>query len=142
MKTAIILLQLLMLDYSGLHRQQQYKLTIPLAVKSAFAKMFPEAKGTTWKEEPNVYMASYESNGHTRVTWFDSNGKWLKRETPVPFSCLLQAALDYLKETFGNIENAKASKICEPGGTVTYRISINGSEVFFTEQGELKTRKS
>jgi Putative beta-lactamase-inhibitor-like, PepSY-like len=93
----IMLLGLVCLLSSLAHAQKPKEIEVPAAVKTAFAKRFPQAKKVEWSmENASEYEAEYELSGTEQASNFDASGNWLVTETEIKKSELpssVQAAI-------------------------------------------------
>lgn len=123
------------LSFTAANAQQVKEIQVPLAVKSAFEKMFPGVKQAKWDKASALYEASYTKGQHKGSVLFDNTGKWTEREAAIAVKELPQKALLYMKENFKGHTLKGAAKIIKATGEVQYEAEISGKDVFFTQQG-------
>lgn len=64
----------------------QSVVSAPEAVKTAFAKKYPDIKTVKWEQETTGWEAEFRMNGVEYAADFDQNGKWLETEHDIKHS--------------------------------------------------------
>lgn len=64
---------------------------VPVAVKSAFGEMFPDASRVVWSDRGGYVVANFNNGTMPMQAWFDPAGKWYMTEEDVPYASLPQA---------------------------------------------------
>lgn len=103
---------------------------LPVAVKTAFEKAYPNAKQTKWDKEKNDFEASFKNQKEDLSVVFDAKGNILETEKDIPFEKLP-----------ANVQKAlKGKKISETaiiikGGKTFYEAEVGGKDLLFDSNG-------
>lgn len=108
---------------------------VPVAVKSAFEKQYPDVKDADWEKEGANYEAEFEVNDTETSVVFDANGTLLETEVEIESSALPQAANDYVAKNYPGSKIKEAAKITDAAGTVTYEAEVGKSDLIFDASG-------
>jgi hypothetical protein len=133
MKITILIALMLV---TGLSQAQTLKDSdVPAAVKTAFAKSFPNAKGTKWsKEGESEYEAEFKNGSLTQAANFDMAGKWLITETEIRKSDLPQAVQASLKKDFEGFKFEEIEKAETPDQGTFYEMELEKGEKSYEVQ--------
>jgi uncharacterized protein YxeA len=104
---------------------------VPVAVKQAFEKAYPNAKETKWDKEGYDYEASFEQGKEELSVVFDAKGQVLEVEKEVEFSALPAAVQSALKG-----KKVKEAAIITKGGKTMYEAEVGGKDLLFDAQGK------
>ena len=104
---------------------------IPAAVKTAFAKTFPNAKGVKWsKESVTEFEAEFKAGGKEMSSNFDQAGKWVATETEIQSSELPPAVTATLAKDFAGYKIEEAEKVETPDKGTYYELAVkNGKKM-------------
>lgn len=64
------------------------KISAPSAVRTAFDKMYPEAKLDGWLGWRGYVIADFELNNEDAQAWYDKSGKWYMTDTEIDYRAL------------------------------------------------------
>ena len=104
---------------------------VPVAIKQAFEKSYPNAKSTKWDKEGKDYEASFEQGKEELSVVFDAKGQVLEVEKEVEFSALPAAVQSALKG-----KKVKEAAIITKGGKTMYEAEVGGKDLMFDAQGK------
>lgn len=114
---------------SGACGQKLKDAEVPNAVKQAFAKQFPTAKGVKWsKESTDEFEAEFKSAQGEQSANFDMNGKWLITETEVSEKSLPAAVQQTIKTQFSGYKIEETEKAETPDQGAFYEIKLERGE--------------
>ncbi|MBC7777238.1 MAG: PepSY-like domain-containing protein [Phycisphaerae bacterium] len=105
---------------------------VPDAVKTAFAKAYPNADDVKWELENGHYEVEFEmTDDHEMSVLYDAAGALLETEVEIPFSDLPKAAQEALKGK----KVKETAKITNAKGVVTYEAEVRRKDLMFDAQG-------
>lgn len=105
---------------------------IPGAVKTAFAKAYPNASDVEWEMEGGHYEVEFEITDDKEMSVvYDGNGSLLETEVEIAFSDLPKAAQEALKGK----KVKETAKITNAKGIVTYEAEVRRKDLMFDAQG-------
>jgi Putative beta-lactamase-inhibitor-like, PepSY-like len=123
-----IFIVLTMVVFTGLSAPCQ-GITVPEAVKNAFATKFPSATNVKWeKENTKEYEASFKVSGTDISANFTIDGNWVETESEISISELPGTVSSAIMAKYPGAVIKGADKIEKPGGKTFYEadIKLNG----------------
>jgi hypothetical protein len=121
-----------------------YEVTVPEAVKTAFAGKFPKATNTTWDEVNDDFEATYDDKKGKQKALFAADGNWLSSSNEINTANVPTAIQDYIKKNHGKrTEITKAWLVKKNDKKTYYKVEIidkktNIDDVLeFTQTGKL-----
>jgi uncharacterized membrane protein YkoI len=105
---------------------------VPVAVKTAFAKAYPNAKEAKWDKENSDFEASFKNQSDELSVLFDAKGKVLETEKEVTLDKLPAAVQKALKG-----KKVKEAAIIEKEGKTFYEAEVGGKDLLFDKSGVL-----
>ena len=115
---------------------------VPVAVKNAFNKSFPNTSVKKWDKEDGNYEANFSKDGKTMSATFDAKGNWVETETDIKISELPAAVSDYIKTNYKGAAIKEAAIINNPESKKIYEAEVKGKDLLFDENGKfLKEEK-
>lgn len=108
---------------------------VPVIIKNTFVKMYPGITTALWSKQDNLYEASFAEVNYKGRAVFDSNGKWIERETAISVKALPLAAKNYIGINYRNRKITAAAKITKSSGEMQYKAIIEGKNILFTKDG-------
>lgn len=109
---------------------------VPVAVKSALKKQYPNATNIKWNKENNDFEASFDSNKTDTSILFDATGKIVETEVEIEMKELPNGIVEYVKTHYKGSTIKEAAKITDANGTVTYEAAIKGMDLIFDTKGK------
>ena len=109
---------------------------VPIPVKTAFQKNFPQAKVEKWEKEGINFEAEFELNKSEQSVLFDAQGDIIETEIEIEISELPNRILDYVKKNYIGQSVKEAAKITDTKGTLTYEVEIKGMDLLFASNGK------
>lgn len=98
---------------------------IPSAVKSAFAKKFPNAVHIKWsKESAKEYEADFESDNIKMSANFSVSGEWIETEFSIKTAELSGSIVKAMKTKHPTAEITGAARIEKADGSVLYKVEF------------------
>ena|SRR5438309_11094019 len=121
----------------------QGSITVPKAVKTAFAQKYPEAKHVNWETEKGNYEANWGGkSGEDNSAMYTPSGKFLEIAKAISIEQLPASAVSYVKEHYKGSSINEAALVTDAVGKVTYEAEVNHKDVVFDQQGNfVKTEK-
>ncbi len=104
--------------------EKKTKVTVPAAVKDAFAKEFPTVKKVSWDAEDGGFEAEFSLNGTDESATYDKTGHRKEVEVDIKTTELPAAAQEYVKAHYAAYKLVEAAKITNDKNVVTYEAEI------------------
>ena len=122
------------------------EISVPVAVKNAFAKDFPTVEKSKWSKEDDNFEVEFKNKGTELSATYNAAGIRLEVETEIETAMLPSAVTAYLTKNYAAYKVTEAARIVDKSNVTTYEAEIkNGKEkmdVIFTEKGQfIKTVK-
>jgi hypothetical protein len=117
-------------------RAQHQSVAVPQAVKTAFAKMYPDVKTVEWEAEGKYYEAEWEQNGKESSVVFDNAGGLIENETEITFDELPANAKSYIQKNYKGKKVKEVEKSTNAKGVVMYEVEIEGKDLEFDSTGK------
>lgn len=141
MKKAIITLMLICLVASA-YAQKIKESAVPEAVKSSFAKLYPNVHNQKWEMEDGNYEAEFEVNEVETSVEFNAAGTLLMTEVEISVSELPASATDYIAKNMPGKKIAEASKMTDANGVVTFEAEVGVDDYIFDASGKFLKKVS
>ncbi len=119
----------------GAEAQKTKDSDVPVEVKTAFEKLYPNVKDVDWVKEDANYEAGFEDNKIETSVVLDATGKVLETEVEIKSSEFPQGVTDYLTTNHPNVKIKESAKITDADGKVTYEAEINNTDLIFDSDG-------
>jgi hypothetical protein len=111
---------------------QEFKeIDVPVPVKDAFFKMYPNAKVNKWEKENNTYEAEFKDNKAEMSASFENDGRLIETEQEIDPKDLPQGVKDYVAKYLNNKKIKEASQIKDTTGHLSYEAEVNGEDYIF-----------
>jgi hypothetical protein len=111
---------------------QDKNVTVPDAVKTAFAKKFPSVKNVEWsKENDKEFEAEFKVGSTEQSANFDTAGTWLETETKIKTSELPSAVSKAIATKYPDYKIEEAEKTEKPGNVITYEVKVEKGETSY-----------
>lgn len=108
---------------------------VPVAVKSAFQKQYPDAKEVKWEKENGNYEAEFEIGETDYSVLIDASGNIIETEIEISVDALPANAKEYVSKNHVGQKIKEAAKITDAKGKVTYEAEIKGIDLLFDSNG-------
>jgi uncharacterized membrane protein YkoI len=133
MKQILLICAVLLLS-GWLQAQKLKESEVPVIVKGAFMKNFPNAKDVKWsKESESEFEAEFRNGSRIQAANFDSTGKLLITETEIKKTDLPVAVLTTIKKEFDGYKLEEIEK-AEIHGSMFYELELEKGEKSYTIQ--------
>lgn len=116
--------------------QKLKEAAVPVTVKEAFKKSFPNAKEVKWEKEGANFEAEFEVGESDQSFVYDASGNLLETEIEIKVEELPTAARDYVSKNYNGAKIKEAEKITDSKGTVTFEAEIKGKDLLFDNNGK------
>lgn len=118
-------------------------ISVPKAVKEAFAQKFPQATPVNWEKEKGNYEANWGGkSGEDNSALYTSGGQFIELAKAISVNELPAPALVYLKNHFKKKSVNEAALVTDAMGKITYEAEVEHKDMIFDERGNfLKTEK-
>lgn len=121
------------------------KITVPTAVKSAFAAKYPATSDLEWEMESlTEYEAEFEENGSEKSAIFTADGTWKETEVEIKESDLPAAVKAVISSEFPGYEIEKAETVETPKTALAYEVELEGEntiDVVISADGQILTQE-
>jgi hypothetical protein len=134
MKKNIIVIAF-MLFVSSVFSQKINEAKVPQAVKSSFAKSFPNSKIESWEFEDSLYEAEFEQNEKDCSATFDSSGKLLETEVEFEYKDLPNDVKVYIEKNHKVKQIKEVEKITNEHQVITYEVELADIDLIFDANG-------
>ena len=107
---------------------------IPVAVKNAFKKKYPQVKKVKFDDENGTYEAEFKLNGKDMSVTYTANGTKMETETSMSVNELPKSVTSYVAaKKYGKIK--EAARIVKADGSVVYEAEVKSGDLLFNENG-------
>lgn len=103
---------------------------VPVAVKTAFAKLHPNMKAD-WEMENKDYEAGFLANGKKTTEVYSSNGNLKETEVAIKTSEFPASVMAKVK----GLKLTESAKITKADGTIIYEAEVKGKDLLFDANG-------
>ena len=131
----ILILICIGLLYSVASSQNNSKFTVPDAVKTKFAKLYPNTGSPKWEMEDGIYEATFKQNNIATSVLFTADGSVIETETEMSPSLLPQTIKDYVLSKLPGKTITSASKIVDARNSVKYEAEVDKTDYLFDANG-------
>ena len=136
MKNLLVLASLVLSSVLFAQKIEKVKSAMPpVAVKEAFAKMYPAVKKVKWEKEDANYEAGFEFNNVESSVLIDSKGTILETESEIEVATLSKKITDYVAKNYPNQKIKGAAKIINSSKKITFEAEVKGLDLLFEENG-------
>jgi hypothetical protein len=130
-----ITLSILLIATSYANAQKIKETEVPAAVKSSFAKLYPNSKVEKWEKENGNYEAGFHINKVETSVLLDVNGTLKETETEIAVSVLPKPVSEYISKNVPGKKIKEASKITDVKGVITYEAEVDEVDYVFDSNG-------
>ncbi len=130
MRTLLTILTLV-LGFSYANAQKVKEAKVPVPVKEAFSKQYPDAKVEEWEKEGGRYESEFRVNEVETKAIYDSNGNFVESETELEVSELPKAVTDYIASNFPRKKIKGSAKITDASGRISYKAEVGREDYIF-----------
>ncbi|MFN0032237.1 MAG: PepSY-like domain-containing protein [Flavobacteriales bacterium] len=134
MKSHILVIALLVV---ACNTSAQKKITVPEAVKTAFATAYPKATAAEWEMEDGMYEAEWKENNMETSVLYMADGTLVQTETEIKVEDLPQPVRDYVTNNLKGQKIKEAAKIVAANGTISYEAEVGGTDYILDANGTL-----
>ena len=107
---------------------------IPVAVKNAFKKEYPQVKKVSFDDENGTYEAEFKLNGKAMSVTYSAKGMKEETETALKVTDLPKNIISYVaQKNYGRIK--EAARIVKSDGSVVYEAEVKSGDLLFNENG-------
>lgn len=108
---------------------------VPVAVKSAFQKSFPNTTVKKWDKENGDYEANFIKDKKSMSATFDMSGNWKETETDIKVSELPSPVINYIKTNYKDA-SIKEAAIMQTASSKMYEAEVKGKDLLFDMNGK------
>lgn len=121
----------------------QKNITVPKAVKTAFAQKYPGAKHVTWEAEKGNYEANWGGReGEDNSVLYSPAGRFIEAGKAIAVTQLPASVVRYVKSHYKGAAITEAMLVTDANGKITYEAEVHGKDVVFDQEGTfVKTEK-
>lgn len=137
MKTSI-LLSFAAVSFAGSSMAQDLKASqVPVVVKEAFAKKYPQAVKVSWEKEKGNYEANWGGrSGEDTSVQFTPAGAFVEEVDAIAVAQLPAAIAPYIKAHYKNAKIREAGKVTDAAGHKLFEAEIKGKDLLFDAGGK------
>lgn len=142
MKKSAIVLSIIFALGAGTITAQQMKKgdEVPVAVKNAFKKDYPQVKIVKWDDEHGTYEAEFKLGNKDMSVTYSAAGMKEETETSLKVTELPKNVISYVaQKKYGTIK--EAAKIVKADGSVIYEAEVKKGDLLFDHNGNFQTLK-
>ena len=109
---------------------------VPEAVKTAFAKKYPDAKKVSWEKEKGNYEANWGGkSGEDSSVTFTPSAIFVEIVVAIPLSQLPRSVAPYVNNKYNGAKIREDGKVTDAAGRHMYEAEIKGKDLIFDEKG-------
>ena len=109
---------------------------VPVVVKSALQKKYPESKNISWEKENGNYEANWGGkSGEDNSVMFTPSGTFIEIVKAIPVSKLPETVVPYVKAHYKEASISEAGLVTDAKGKITYEAEVKGKDLIFDEKG-------
>jgi Putative beta-lactamase-inhibitor-like, PepSY-like len=109
---------------------------VPEAVKTAFAKKYPNAKKVSWEKEKGNYEANWGGkSGEDSSVTFTPSASFVEIVVAIPINQLPPVVGPYVNSHYKEAKIREAGKVTDVAGRHMYEAEIKGKDLIFDEKG-------
>jgi len=109
---------------------------VPEAVKTAFAKKYPNAKKVSWEKEKANYEANWGGkSGEDSSVTFTPSANFVEIVVVIPVNQLPPGVAPYVSSHYNGAKIREAGKVTDAAGRHMYEAEIKGKDLIFDEKG-------
>jgi putative PepSY-like beta-lactamase-inhibitor len=136
MKKQLMVLCLSSLFTCALYAQKLKSKDVPVAVKSALEKKYPQATNVTWEKEKGNYEANWGGkSGEDNSVQYTPSGDFIEIVKAIPVNQLPKSVISYVKEHYKGAKITEAGKVTDAQGKLSYEAEVNKKDLVFDEKG-------
>lgn len=110
---------------------------VPVAVKNAFKKDYPQIKKVKWDDEHGTYEAEFKSGSKDMSVTYSAAGIKQETETSLKVTELPKNVISYVaQKKYGKIK--EAARIVKADGSVVYEAEVKSGDLLFNENGSFQ----
>ncbi|MBD1392583.1 PepSY-like domain-containing protein [Mucilaginibacter glaciei] len=109
---------------------------VPAAVKSSFAKAYPNVKTVKWEKEKGDFEADFKQSGDEMSAVFMADGMQKESEMGIKASALPALVTAYVKQNYKGAAIKEAAKITRASGEINYEAEVKGKDLLFDSTGK------
>jgi uncharacterized protein YxeA len=110
---------------------------VPVAVKEALAKKYPNATKVSWEKEKGNYEANWGGkSGEDTSVQFTPAGAFVEEVDAIAVSQLPVAVAPYVKTHYHGAKIKEAGKVTDAAGHHFFEAEIKGKDLIFDENGK------
>ena len=118
-------------------RESKEKISVPVEVKHALTKKYPDAKKVTWEKENGNYEANWGGkSGEDNSVQFTPKGEFIEIVKAIPVSQLPKPVLTYVSEHYKGAKITEAGKVTDATNKQTYEAEVKRKDIIFDENGK------
>ena len=135
-KTILLFLAGAFLSYNSNAQDLKAK-DVPVVVKEAFAKKYPNATKVSWEKEKGNYEANWGGkSGEDTSVQFTPAGAFVEEVDAIPVSQLPANIVHYVKAYYNGAKIKEAGKVTDAAGKKMFEAEIKGKDLLFDESGK------
>lgn len=131
----ILLATLPLLSVLTIEAQNIKEKDLPVSVKDAFTKAYPQVKQASWEKENANFEAEFELSKKEHSVLIDPSGKILETEMEIPIAELPSGIIAYVTKNYKNESIKEAAKISDHQNAITYEVELKGMDLIFNDKG-------
>ena len=117
-------------------KEEQKKITVPAAVRTALSKKYPDALKVGWEKENGNYEANWGGkSGEDHSVQFTPSGNFIEIVNAIPVTELPKSTIAYIKEHYKGAKITEAGKVTDTKGKTSYEAEVHGKDIIFDENG-------
>lgn len=127
---------------ASLQAQKIDESTVPISIRTSFAKMYPNVKIYTWEQDGANYEANFKDDNIQQSVTYEPDGIFIRLEKLLPPEALPKAINDYVATNLPGKKYKFASQITDAAGGVTYEVEIKQVDYIFDGNGNFLKKEN
>ena len=121
---------------SAVYAQKAKSSDVPVVVKTALQKKYPNAKGVKWENEKGNFEANWGGkSGEDNSVLFTPSGEFVEQVKAISVSQLPKSVIVYVKEHYKGAKITEAGRVTDARGKTFFEVEVNRKDVIFDENG-------
>jgi hypothetical protein len=109
---------------------------VPVPVRAALAKQYPEATHVSWEKEKGDFEANWGGrSGEDHSALFTPAGEFRELVDAMPVDQLPAIVISYVHEHYPGTRIREAGKVTDARGSHSFEVEIKGKDLIFDGQG-------
>lgn len=119
----------------SLQAQKVDESSVPISVRTAFAKMYPNVKIYKWELDGSNFEANFKEDEVQQSATYGPDGTYIRLEKLIAITAFPKGVTDYMTKNFPGKKIKETSEIIDVAGVITYEVEIKEVDYIFDANG-------